>query len=298
MLLTYVNGSPVFLGQARAALGMNNNNFVIGTRTSTNPVVGTVNRRLLPPLGTVYNGLRSTYPAWGAGGVAIGDTNAQIADRVLNSSDSQNVISGKYDLRRYRGLNLASGPYNNPYNTDPGYGSAYAFSNQYPDGNYFPYNGQRPAPLSGPYSGPDFDNYGNRLNDACDVSGPDAARGFNIDMNRGYNCDLITGVQPDAARGFNVDPCTGYNKYPYRGCLGNAYGGDIAKPFRGLNCNPCTGGPIGSDPCGPCSSPYGTGSIFGNSRFLNNPYGISQFSTPYSAIYPSTYGISQFGGSI
>lgn len=288
-MISYSNGSPVF-NQGTAVSNTGNINKLISDRISTNPTTGSVTTRIMPGLGNVFLGPPSTYPALGAGS-PINDTGAQIADRALNSSFSPDIVTGKYDLRRYRGLNLASGAYNNPYNTDRGYGSAYGFSNQWPDGNYFPYSGPTPYSFPGPNGTPNFDNYGQSNFVSVPIIVPDAARGFNVDANRGFDCNKITGQMPDAARGYTIDPCTGYSSCPQRGSLSNSYGGDINNPYRGLDHNPRTGGPLGPNPC--CGgSPYGAGSVVGSSPFSNLPYGISQYSEPYRGVYPS-YGPQQ-----
>lgn len=297
-MISYVNGVPTF-GQAGAeSLGLGNINKQIINRLSTNPTIGSVTTRILPQTGNIYNGMRSTFPAHGAGS-PVNISNADVADRVLNSSLSGN--NNSHDLRRYRGLGLASGAYNDPYNTEIGYGSTYAYSNQYPDGGPFPYNGPLPYPLSGPYNSRDYDLYGydqhvlNRLGQEIIV--PDASRGFNIDNSRGFDCKYITGALPDAARGFNIDPCTGYSKKEYRGCLSNAFGGDIKVPFLGLDYNPCTGCGLGSNPCGKNATAYGTGNIYGSSPYLMAPYGYSACNEPFDANYQSTYGISVNGAN-
>jgi len=290
-MISYSNGNPLVFNQGAAISSMGNVNRIISDRISTNPRTGSVTTRILPGLGNVFLGIPSTYPAFGAGS-PVNDTGAQVADRVLNSSLSGDILTGKYDLRRYRGLNLANGAYNNPYNTDPGYGSAYSFSNQYPDGNYFPYFGQTPYRFAGPNNTPDYDNYGQAIFTGLPLVVPDAARGFNIDTNRGFDCTLITGTMPDAFRGYTIDPCTGYSQCPQRGGLSNAFGGDITNPYRGLDFNPKTGYQLGPNPCGGTGSPYGAGSVIGSTPFLNSPYGISQYSEPYRGVYPSQFGIS------
>lgn len=292
-MLAYINGSPVMINQLQPNMGLNNVSAGIVYRTSTNPTVGTVTTRILPPLDNIYNGSPKTFPALGAGAPA-NTVPADIADRVLNSAAVNSPRYSRYDLRAYRGMGLASGAYNNPYNTDPAYGSVYSYSNQWPDGGPFPYNGPAPYPFAGPYSGPNYDSYGQLPNNGVtEVVVPDAARGFNVNPERGFDCAYITGQAPDAARGFNVDPCTGYSVKPYRGPLSNAYGGDIENPFGGLNYNPQTGCPLGPGSCGRSANPYGAASSCGVSPYLNSPYGLSQYGEPLPGNYPSPYAVSQ-----
>ena len=295
-MITYINGSPIILGSAGAAsLGLGNINKQIQIRTSTNPSIGTVATRILPPTANIFNGLRTTLPALGAGS-PLNVTDADIADRVLNSAGA---AGGPYDLRKYRGMSLASGAYNNPYNTELSYGSTYAYSVQYPDGQY-PVNGPLVYPLSGPYNSKDFDLYGYNQNCAnrfgVPFVSPDAARGFNIDQNRGYDCKYILGLLPDAARGFQIDPCTGYSSDPFRGCLANASGGNITDPFRGLDYNPCSCCPLGTNPCRNKATAYGSGGLCGSTRYQNQPYGLSTCTQPFNTPYPSAYGIKATRG--
>lgn len=292
-MLVYSNGDPAVLGPARTtALGLGNRNKQIQIRTTTNPAVGSVTTRILPPTANIFNGNRNTFPALGAGAPAnVND--ADVADRVLNTDLSRNAATGRYDLRQYRGMSLASGAYNNPYNTDMSYGSIYAYSTQYPDG-IAPFGATRPYPFSGPYNGPDFDLRGYSLQNIDKVGNPvvvlDAARGFNVDPCRGSDCRYITGILPDAARGFNVDPCTGYTQHPYRGYLANAFGGDINIPFAGLDFNPQTGRPLGRNPCGQTGDAYGTGATTGSSFYQNVPYGLSACNDPFQQKYPTIFG--------
>lgn len=297
-MFNYVNGSPIASGIAgSSALGLGNLNKQIQIRTSTNPAVGTIATTILPPLANIYLGPTTTYPARGAGSVSSNNLNANVTDRSLNTADS-GWESAAYDLRSYRGQGLASGAYNTPYNTQYGVGSIYSYSNQYPSG-VAPYNTPFPYPIGGAYTGPDFDLYGyDRQWRGLDTLGqqiivPDASRGYNIDPNRGGNCRYIVGVMPDAARGFNIDPCTGYTTDAYRGCLSNAFGGNIYRPYDGLDYNPCTKCAVGSNPCGQKATAYGVGGTNGSTPALNAPYGLSSCGEAYPTNYPSLFGLSK-----
>lgn len=296
MSFTYINGNPIVVGNARVgSLGLGNLNKQMQIRLSTNPNVTDVNRAIFPALANVYLGQRSTLPANGAGS-PVNDSAADIADRTLNSSEAPGVASGQHDLRRYRGLGLSSGAYNDPYNKDLGYGS-YAYSVQYPDGGPVPANGPLPYPLSGPYSTPDYNLYGydqqwKRINNVGQlIIAPDAERGFNIDINRGGDCKYITGLMPDASRGFHVDPCTGYNNQSVRGCLANSSGGNIKRPFEGLDFNPCTRCPLGRNPCGNTGTPYGVANPCTSTPYQNIPYGLSSCNQPFNTPFRSVNGL-------
>lgn len=288
----YVNGVPVVGGQARiGSLGLGNNDKQVQIRTSTNPQIGNVTTRILPQTDNIFNGMRSTLPALGAGS-PVNVNNADVADRVLNSSLNRN--SGPHDLRRYRGLSLASGSFNDPYNTDVAYGSIYAYSTQYPNG-IMPANGGRVYPIGSRFNDPAYDLYGlsqNTTINGLPIIPLDADRGFNIDPNRGSNCKYIRGDFPSADRGFTIDPCTGYTVDPYRGYLANSSGGNINDPFGGLSYNPETGGPLGRNPCGKDATVYGFGSTIGSTIYQNAPFGVSACRESYDPIFPTLYGVN------